>query len=64
MLPPLAADTTFDKPLYIPSAARGRNQMIEIGGGRALSAISFQPSALRSKMRVNSKNCIDNILSI
>jgi hypothetical protein len=28
----------------LPSAAQGRNQIAEIGGGRALSAVSFQRS--------------------
>jgi hypothetical protein len=38
----------------LPNAADGRNQIIEIGRGRALSAISHQQSALYSARFISS----------
>jgi hypothetical protein len=41
----IGMDREAEQQLVRPSAAQGRNQISEIGGGRALSAFSFQRSA-------------------
>jgi hypothetical protein len=40
-----AMDWEAEQQLVLPSAAQGRNQISDIGNGRALSAVSFQHSA-------------------
>ena len=49
-VPALSADTYIEiQPALSPSAARGRNQILFTGDGRALSAVSFQCSCQREE---------------